>query len=68
MKCNDCKFWRKHQGDELGDCSCEKFKAGYQYYEKDILADECWVENDEGWAFYTGKEFGCIHFVHKGEL
>jgi hypothetical protein len=29
------------------------------------LVDEVLVENDEGWGFLTGPEFGCVHFANE---
>ena len=60
--CKECKFWKKHEDSKLGDCSCDKFKTGYGSSEINIPDDCVLVENDEGWAFYTGKDFGCVHF------
>ena len=60
MRCNTCKSWKKGSHN-IGKCSCEKFKLGYSFREKDSAPDEVWVVNDEGWGFYTGAEFGCIH-------
>ena len=68
MICQNCKHWehndfgRTKDSKRLGSCLCEKFRAGYALEIEEIMDDEVWVENDEGWAFYTGKDFGCIHF------
>jgi hypothetical protein len=24
--------------------------------------DGLWIENDEGWGWIVGPEFGCVHF------
>lgn len=61
ITCDKCNFWEQEKEKNLGVCDCDKFKQGYYYNFEDIADDEIWVENDEGWAFYTGPKFGCIH-------
>ncbi len=59
--CGDCRFWKGEGTGRLGECESEKFKRGYNTLFDAVPIDGVLVENDEGWAFYTGREFGCIH-------
>jgi len=61
--CKNCEWWVREKN--LGSCNCGKFIKGYWPTDKDIQKDECWVEDDEGWAFQTGELFGCVHFENK---
>jgi hypothetical protein len=72
--CKDCKYWTPTNGKSyraksalLGDCDCAKFVTGY-YDDSEpvpVARDGVLVEDDEGWGFYTGPEFGCIHWSAK---
>ena len=74
MLCGQCKWWRpvveRHfrirEHDKkwlmLGECRHPKWFYGYGYSAGDIPLDGIWVEDDEGWGCYTGKNFGCIHW------
>lgn len=63
--CKNCKHF-KYQNSEYeekgvsGTCNCEKFIMGY--HNPPIQSDEVLVEDDEGWGFIVGEDFGCIHF------
>ena len=62
ITCDICKYWdRAQDGKHLGSCSSEKFVQGYDYDTDDIPVDGVHVEDDEGWGFFTGEKFGCIH-------
>ena len=67
-QCKDCGYWKRcsntdYHGDfHLGECVCDKFSQGYGINPEKVPKDGVLVENDEGWAFYTGEEFGCKHF------
>ena len=63
--CEMCKFWKKMKKYNLGDCSCDKFRTGYYLKFEDIQSDEILIEDDEGWGFHTGGNFGCIHHERK---
>lgn len=68
MKCKDCAYWSQTTNlralpNIVGDCSNQKFVTGYSMKLKS--SDEVLIENDEGWGFFTGPDFGCIHFEKK---
>ncbi len=73
--CKSCKHWESHENNKpyraalanLGDCSCPKFVSGYYPNTEPVPVglDGILVEEDEGWCFYTGPEFGCIHWETK---
>jgi len=67
MKCKDCKHWieSEHYSDVLHSCDHPKAKIGYRYNPDDIPTDGVWIENDEGWGWFTGPEFGCVNFEEK---
>ena len=44
------------------DCVSDKFLKGYRIEVEDFSSDAVHVENDEGWGFTVGPDFGCIHF------
>ena len=44
-------------------CNNPKFLIGYG--EPAVPVDGMLMEIDEGWGFYVGPEFGCIHFRRK---
>ena len=70
MTCKDCVFFTPNGVDSFGDCDSPKFFKGYSYgplsrnpsERPDATSDGVIVEDDEGWAFEVGKDFGCIHF------
>jgi len=70
MKCKDCKQFHPI-GEFQGECTSDNFKAGYGPKFTDYDTEDCYdnvhpnqvlVENDEGWGFRVGKDFGCVHF------
>jgi hypothetical protein len=68
--CRDCK-WSvpntayRDAGSHMLDCECEKFVRGYWVKLDELPIDGMHVEDDEGWAFTVGPEFGCIHWEGK---
>ena len=56
MKCKTCKYW-----DTEKTCGCPKMRTGYGTDLADLKPDEVLIEDDEGWAWVVGPEFGCIH-------
>lgn len=69
--CETCIFWERHKGVEkhqhLGWCTSSKFYEGYQIALEEVPPDGVVVENDEGWKFFTGEKFGCIHHEAKDQ-
>jgi hypothetical protein len=66
--CKTCKWWDKDNKEgivRLGQCEQPKAKIGYRYSEADIEDDGVWVENDEGWAWFMGPDFGCVNHEMK---
>ena len=68
MFCGECQHWRQgclelRYGRDLGSCNCSKFILAYG--NQDVPVDGVQVESDEGWGFFSGRFFGCIHFVKK---
>ena len=66
-RCRTCKHWIERDATGHG-CKSAKFHGGYGITHKQhegrllqILADEVIVENDEGWQFQPGPDFGCVH-------
>ena len=71
MNCKDCMYWIKSTDSQaeniLFECKCPKFRKGYHLSADEIGRDEVWVEDDEGWGFFPGELFGCIHFAQKNK-
>ena len=62
-RCKNCKFYNP-KDDLHGECLCGKFVIGSLNFSKDNT-DYVKVEEDEGWGFLVGINFGCIHFAYK---
>lgn len=69
-RCKTCVHWSDGTTEESGRYAClsGKFRGAYgithlhQGRRKTrIASDEVIVENDEGWQFQPGPDFGCIH-------
>lgn len=56
-------FIAGRQQETFGVCTSPKFRLGYGHGEAE--ADEAVIENDEGWGWYTGSHFGCVHWSDK---
>lgn len=67
-RCKDCKHAvpTDHYGPRL-TCKHSKFLLGYYYSIDEFEPDGLLIENDEGWGWVVGPEFGCVHFEHKPE-
>lgn len=68
MTCDKCKWWvnnSDHEAEGLKNCEQPKAKIGYRWNAGDIPIDGLWIENDEGWGWFTGPKFGCINFETK---
>lgn len=61
--CRDCKNWdgASNWHEPFGYCCSPKWIGGYHVEEKTLALDMCHYEDDEGWGFATGPDFGCIH-------
>ena len=60
--CKNCKWYT--DGDQADSHTCDQPKAliGYSHWLHDLPNDGVWIENDEGWAWYVGPDFGCVNF------
>lgn len=77
IRCGECRFFLgegyHHDGDG-GNCSAEFWRKGYSpeypngtiHERVPIKPSDVVVENDEGWAFVVGPEFGCVHGESRG--
>ncbi len=72
-RCQNCRHVQhvKHvvrQGEHFDVLTCNhpKFLIGYGWSIKDMPNDGLLIEDDEGWAWCVGPNFGCIHF-EKGD-
>jgi hypothetical protein len=63
MKCKTCKHFVSDDYKMPGSmtCECPKMKKGYCISLSELKPDEVLIENDEGWGWVVGPEFGCIH-------
>lgn len=62
--CRTCKYFSsnlENYGAPFGDCSNPNFVKGYNIDRKSLKLNQILIEDDEGWAFEVGPEFGCIH-------
>ena len=71
MRCKNCIHWKEHVDDESvlfgGVCDSEKFVYEGCCTEEEPEEDGLKYFDYEGYSagFYTGPEFGCIHFREK---
>lgn len=76
MKCRTCVHYKPIAASvdsaEHGECESPKFVKGYHAAFAPHDYDEWWqpmspdgvhVENDEGWGFHVGPNFGCVHWA-----
>lgn len=63
LRCGGCRFFVP-EDLRHGSCTSPKFIQGYNHPKgfDGISTDSVRVENDEGWAFLVGRDFGCVHF------
>lgn len=70
MNCKNCKHFRRISVFQ-GSCINNNFKTGYVPKFTGYDTDDCYdnvhpnqilIEDDEGWGFRVGEDFGCIHF------
>lgn len=71
--CKTCKWWGPSYVSEyrhtpesgFGHCDSPKILEGYGHDPKTSPQDAAIIENDEGWGWATGPDFGCIHHEEK---
>lgn len=68
--CSDCVHSSPNTSDRdagtfMLDCDCKKFMRGYYLRNEELPHDGMHVEDDEGWAFTVGPNFGCVHAVRR---
>lgn len=70
MNCKNCIYFSRISLF-FGECVNSDFKMGYgpkfTDYDEDnnydnVHPNQILIENDEGWGFRVGQDFGCIHF------
>jgi hypothetical protein len=69
--CKNCQHWTAAEtGYEAqigyGECGSPAVARGYGR-PAPLPLDGALIENDEGWGFFTGPDFGCVHFVARAE-
>jgi hypothetical protein len=74
-RCATCRWWETpaHRGDALeagyGWCRLldegNVFIKGYNVDASRLPSDGLLLEDDEGWAMYSGPDFGCVHWEAK---
>lgn len=62
INCKGCKYWTGEKNKHLRVCEQPKAYIGYHQKAKDTAKDGLIIEGDEGWGWYVGPEFGCVHF------
>jgi hypothetical protein len=55
-RCKDCKF------RVAESCNNPKHLLGYAHPADTMAVDGLQIENDEGWGWIIGPEFGCVNF------
>lgn len=60
--CKNCEHWSGDKWDQMRTCECPSMDIGYQGKPSNTDNDGVLIEGDEGWGWFTGPEFGCIHF------
>lgn len=73
VKCKDCKYWTRYEGENqrFGKCENSKIEYGSEntygqlYYTDDQLLYEDYEQYNA--SFCTGQNFGCIHGIEKQE-
>ena len=63
--CDECRYWERNNEEKRRDmksCIHPKMLKGYGIKAEQVMPDGIIVENDEGWGFFTGPKFGCVHW------
>lgn len=65
MKCKDCKYWERLEGENHGQCDNPKIDYGTE--DEIEEGDEARYIDSESYnaALLLGENFGCIHFEEK---
>lgn len=68
-RCADCQHFDGAQGHPQwqGSGKCKRWRADYGLAPATLKPNDCWVENDEGWANAVGPNFGCVLFERRAE-
>lgn len=81
MYCKDCRHYksvRDRGTSDHGSCDNPRFVKSYHHTfgpdpnyplhpdEVCVPPDGVLVECDEGWGFYVGPDFGCVHWKPRG--
>ena len=65
--CRQCKSWvviTDYHGRDTKYRTCDHSKVQLGYQSRDTIeTDGVRIENDEGWGWIVGPEFGCVHFT-----
>ena len=64
MHCKDCKHGVAAE-HFLGGLACVNPKFKYGYTHDSVPNDAALIENDEGWGWRVGANFGCVLFAPK---
>ncbi len=60
--CRNCRFWKENKDEHFGTCSNEKFVEVSDRNNGDELL---YYKHDSTHKFFTGADFGCIHWKPK---
>ena len=62
--CDGCRHWTGEAWADKKICQCPNMHIGYPSLEdaRDFPPDHVVIEGDEGWGWFTGPDFGCVHF------
>jgi hypothetical protein len=61
--CGSCRYWSPCAGDtSVGDCDSALLVKGYGDPPAIVPSNMAFVEADEGWAFLSGPDFGCVNW------
>ena len=64
-RCKNCAHWEGQEYEGMKTCDHDSVSIGYYGTPQDVGPAGLLIEGDEGWGWYTGPEFGCIHFKQK---
>ena len=61
--CMNCKYFKPIEYNHMGDCTnIVNFHLGYCKPDAQVYISGAVIENDEGWGWHVGRNFGCIRF------